>query len=332
MDLDLKSVLLKTRLCKYLDSDELDMLLVYSKIVEFQDKACILQQGKINDGVYVIISGRALITVMVIGAGSIQLAAVESGDFVGDISLVENPINTVSVVSQTLTHCIFLPGAYFRTLVLFSPETKFKIDRAVSEDILFRLKSQHEKITAFMTEAHMTSSSMFGEAMHSLARPKETILKDAGVTEGNIKKLDFFSGLSDADFSLVLQHVELFEAGRHCTLIKEGDKDLACYVILRGAVQSRIKVSHKIAKLSVLSPVSVFCSMTIIDNSASIIDYTTCERVLFFKISEAHLAKIKESKIEVWYYLYDAICQSFAKLEQAANKLDIRLNSELYNR
>jgi CRP-like cAMP-binding protein len=273
-----------------------------------------------------------VIKAKVIGAGVIQLSVVESGDFIGDISLLENPINSVSVVSQTTTHCIFIPGAYFRTLVLFSPETKFKIDRAVAEDILFRLRSQHEKITAFMAEAHMTSSSVFGEVIHSLVRPKEITLKEAGVTEENLRKLDFFEGLSDADFLLVLEHVELFEAGRHCTLIKEGDKDFACYVILRGAVQSRIKESHKIAKLSVLPPISVFCSMTIIDNSASIIDYTTCERLLFFKISEANLAKIKESHIDVWYYLYDAICKSFAKLEQAANKLDIRLNSEIYNR
>jgi CRP-like cAMP-binding protein len=332
MDQDLKTVLLKTRLCKYLDSSELDVLLSYSKVVEFHDNDCILQQGKINDGVYVIISGRAAITAKVIGASIIRLAAVESGDFVGDISLLENSMNSVSVISQMTTRCIFIPGAYFSTLALFSPETKFKIGRAVAEDMLSRLKSQHEKITAFMGAAHMSSSSVFGEVIHSLVRPKETTLKEAGVTEDNLKKLDFFDGLSEADFLLVLQHAELFEASRHCTLIKEGDKDFACYVILRGAVQSRIKESHKIAKLSVLAPISVFCSMTIIDDSASIIDYTTCERVLFFKISEANLARIKESHIEVWYYLYDAICKSFAKLEQAANKLDIRLNSELYNR
>jgi CRP/FNR family cyclic AMP-dependent transcriptional regulator len=332
MTSDLKSVLLKTRLCKYLESHELDILLGYSKVLEFNDHTFILHQGKPSHGIFIIISGKVAVTAKVLGAGVIHLVAVEGGGFVGDGGLHENAINTVSVVSQMKTECLFVPNAYFYMLTLFSPETKARINRAMAEDAVFRLKSRHEKITAFMAEAKMTSSSMFGEVIHSLSRPKEITLGDAGISMDHMRGLDFFRELSDENFAFILQHGAFYEAGRHCTLIKEGETDLACYLILRGAVQSRIKQSHKIAKLSVLPPQSIFCCVSYIDDNASFIDFTTCERTIFLKISEEKLAELKKNNMAVWYYLYDAICKSFARLEQAANKLDIRLNSELYNR
>jgi CRP/FNR family cyclic AMP-dependent transcriptional regulator len=294
--------------------------------------AVILQQGQISAGAYIIISGKVVVTAKVLGAGVIHLAAIESGGFAGDVSLLDNSINAVSVVSQLKTECLFVPNAYFQMLTLFSPETKFKINRAIAEDTIFRLEGMHEIIARFMGESQMTSSSLFGEVMHSLSRPKEITLAEVGLTPEQLKKLDFFEGLSDENFELILRHSTFFEAGRYCTLIKEGEKDLACYLILRGAVQSRIKQSHKIAKLSVLPPQHVFCSISFVDENASVIDVTTCERTHFLKISEANLAELKKENIEVWYHLYDVIVKSFVKLEQAAHKLDIRLHSELYNR
>ena len=332
MTSDLKSVLLKTRLCKYLDAQELDVLLGYSKVIAFQNNAFIQQQGSVSAGAYIIISGKVAVTAKVLGSGTIHLTSIESGGFVGDVGLLDNSINTVSVVAQMNTECLYVPGAYFKMLTLFSPETKFKINRAIAEDTIFRLKGMHEIIARFMEESQMTSSSLFGEVMHSLSRPKEITLADVGLTPDQLKKLDFFEGVTEESFALILRHSTFFEAGRYCTLIKEGEKDLACYLILRGAVQSRIKQSHKIAKLAVLPPQNVFCCISFVDPSASVVDFTTCERTQYLKISEANLAELKKEKIEVWYHLYDVIASSYVKLEQAANKLDIRLHSELYNR
>ncbi len=119
---------------------------------------------------------------------------------------------------------------------------------------------------------------------------------------------------------------------RHCTLIKEGESVADFYLILRGAVLSSVRVENKAAKLSVLPPLSVFCGMSFHDNRPVIFEFTTCERAIILKISAEKFAKLKDDRVEVWYYLYDAMCRSWASLAQAADKLDIRLHSELYNR
>ena len=334
MTFNLKLVLLKTQLCKYLDSNEVDVLLGYLKLIEFPSQAVILQQGKPSDGAYIIINGKALVTAKLTGAGIIQITEVASGNFVGNVSLLENAVNTVSITAEMTTECIFIPKAYFQMVGLFSPETKYKINRAVVEDNVARLHGMHAKITALLAETQMTSisTSIFNEVMHSLTRPREISLTTAGVSLEQLKKLEFYRELNDADLAVLLQHAVLCEASRHCTLIKDGEKDSSCYLILRGAVQSRVKESHKLAKLSVLSPYAIFCSTSFIDGAAGILDFTTCERTLFFKISAANLTALQNSNSLLWHYLYEAICKSFASLGQAANRLEVRLNSELYNR
>ncbi len=120
-------------------------------------------------------------------------------------------------------------------------------------------------------------------------------------------------------------------AAKQCTLLQENEKNLSCYIVLRGAVQSSIIQDNKFAKLSVLGATNLFCNK-IDDIPISIINYTTCERAVLLKISDANLTMLQNNNKELWYKMSEQICKSFAALESAAEKLDIRLNSELYNR
>jgi CRP-like cAMP-binding protein len=121
-------------------------------------------------------------------------------------------------------------------------------------------------------------------------------------------------------------------APNHCPVIKISDQIEDTYIVLRGAVQSSIRYKNKFAKLSVLAPMMFFCCNTLINQKPAILDYTTCERVILMQIPAVALKHFKENKTELWYKLNDMIAKSFAALEQAANRLDIRLHGELYNR
>ncbi len=329
---ELKMALLKTKLCKHLELQELDMLLNYSRIIIFNAADMLLQQGKRSDGVYIVMTGAVSVLAKVIGVGVINLATLSDGDFVGESGLIVDPVSAVSVIAKIETKCIFIPNTYFAMLGVFSPETKHKINVSLIENVLLHLQMMHSKITQVMHQSKMLSISIFDEVLHSLTNPKKITLESAMIQVDQLQRLDFFRLLSEEDFLFLLQYMDLYDAPRHCPLIKEGEKTADFYLILRGAVLSSVRSGGKAAKLSVLSPFSVFCGMTFHEDMSMLIDFTTCEHAIFLKIPAEKLAQLKNTKIDIWYYLYDAMCRSWANLAQAADKLDIRLHSELYNR
>jgi CRP/FNR family transcriptional regulator, cyclic AMP receptor protein len=332
MNAELKQALLQSSLCKYLDLADLDMLITYSKLIKFAPGEEILAQGKTSNGTYIIIEGEALVSAKVLGVGVINITVLDNGSFIGEISQLLKTASTVSVVAKTQMECLFITSAYFDMLTSFFPATKFKITKAVIEDVCFRQKNLHKKITAFLAQAHMVSKSIFGEVIQSLTWPREISLKEIDINHSRLKQMRFFNNFSDEQLDVLLAHCDVLDAARHCTIIREGEKAPICYLVLRGAVQSSVRQINKIAKLSVLAPVKIFCCMSFIDGTPSIFDFTTCERSVLLRFTAENMEELKTQNTDIWYLLYDEICKSFAALEQAASKLDIRLNSELYNR
>jgi hypothetical protein len=62
------------------------------------------------------------------------------------------------------------------------------------------------------------------------------------------------------------------------------------------------------------------------------INFTSCEKMIAMHISNENISRIKKENIELWYKLFNQICHSLAALEKSVYKLDVRLNSEIYNR
>jgi CRP/FNR family cyclic AMP-dependent transcriptional regulator len=332
MNAELKQALLQSSLCKYLSMNDLDMLITYSKTVKYAPGDAVLAQGEISNGTQVIIAGEAMVTAKVLGVGAINIIVLNQGSFIGEISQLLKTASTVSVVAKTHLECFFISSGYFEMLGSMFPETKYKINKAVIEDVCLRQKSLHKKITAFISHSQMAPKSIFGEVLNSLSRPKETSLKVIQMKPEKLKQIDVLNAMNDEQVAILLKHSTILDAPRNATIMREGEKTPVCYFILRGAMQSSIRQVHKIAKLSVLAPGKLFCCMSIIDGTPSIFDFTTCEHTILLKLSADQLAQLKEKDVTIWYMIQDEICKSVAALEQAASKLDIRLNSELYNR
>jgi CRP-like cAMP-binding protein len=184
-----------------------------------------------------------------------------------------------------------------------------------------------------MAEADMAKRSVFGEVIKSLTKPEIINFADAEINTDQLRNSPFFASFNNDEYSALLKHSSLLKASKQCTLIHEGEKNTSYYIILFGAVQSNIVHNNKIAKISVHGPTALICSVSAIDkNLPSIINYTTCERAILLKITESDIESIQNDCIQLWYKLFDLTCESFATLERSTEKLDIRLNSELYNR
>jgi CRP/FNR family cyclic AMP-dependent transcriptional regulator len=332
MNAELKQALLRSSLCKYLGMNDLDMLIAYSKTIKYATGDEVLAQGAVSPGTHIIIEGEAVVTAKVLGVGMINMTVLDKGCFIGEISQLLKTPSTVSVIAKTSLECFYISRSYFEMLGSMFPETMYKISKAVIEDVCLRQKNLHKKIMAFLSHSQMASKSIFGEVIHSLTRPKETTLAQVHMKPEKLMQMDLLMHMNQDQINTLLQHSVVMDAPRNATIIREGEKSPECYLILRGAIQSSIRQLNKVAKLSVQAPGKLFCCMSFIDGTPSIFDFTTCEHTILLKFSAQNLAELKANDIVVWYMLYEEICKSFAALEQAASKLDIRLKSELYNR
>lgn len=329
---NIKKALLASNAFKYLDMHELDMLLHYCKIISFSPGEILFYQGKKSDGMYVIIHGQAQVTVKVLGESILSLATINEGNFIGEVSIIEKGPAAATVLANTPLECLLISTSYFETLSLFLPETHHKIIKAITEGVCERLNNLQHQITHFMSHSQMASTSIFSETINSLKKPTLIRFDDLHINQDELNNSHFFRHYTDEEFSILLKYSELLQAPNHCKLIKDSAKNTACYLLLFGAVQITITQHTKTAKVAVIGPMQLFGSCYTIDEKPSIFEFTTCERAVLLKISEAHLIELEKNHHTLWYKLYDELCKTFVGMEKSADKLNIRLHSELYNR
>lgn len=328
-----KDALLTTRLCQFIDANELDILLDHSSVVLFSTNEIILKQGKKTPGLYIIIEGTALVTAKVLGEGIIKLDTLKHGNFIGEISLLENGPCATSVIATSPMQCLFIKTDLFNSLLIFFPQIKYQIMKAITYEVCDRLQNMHKKIIESMSESDMTTQTFFSALIKSFSHSQKISFEYAGIDKEKLKKIDLFNSFTSEEYDELMNYTSLLSSPKNDVIIDESQQNSACYIVLQGAVRANIMHENKVAKLCVLGPIKLFCGISTFDNTLPpIIHYTACEQAILLKISTSDLMIIQNNNIHLWYKIFDLMCKSFVFLERYADKLDIRLHSELYNR
>lgn len=318
---------------QYLEAYELNMLIEYSEVVHFKPGEHLLQQGKTSDRMFIIISGTAIVSAHVLGKGFISLNQLDPGDFIGEVSLIEQVAASITVTATTPLVSLQITEKYLDMLSIFFPKMRFHIIKAISEVVYVRLQRMHNKISTILTESDFVPSEItFTEIMHSLTGPREISFESAHFDSEQLKTIDFFKKFSYEERELLLQQIKIIKTPAHVHLISMDEINVPFYFILFGAVQANIVVKNKIAKLTILGPNSFFSLTTSICQQPSFVVYQSRENAILLEIPLAAFNALKKDHPTIEYKFYDIFCQFIIILERAANRLFLRLNSELYNR
>ncbi len=330
---DLIHTLSTTRLSQYLNSHELHTLATCGKTVKFSVGKYILKQGKIADGLYIILEGTAVVTAKILGEGFTKLTSLGHGNFIGEMSIIDKNPSSISAAATSELTCLFIDNQNLSILALLHQKVYYQLKRAIVNEICEYLKLFQKEITRIIQQTEMVTLSLFGSVIKSLHKPVLLNEEEAAPYKSQLNEMDFMSHFTSDEKIELSKHIEFIKAPAECTLIQEDAFDSTFYVIFYGAVQSSIIYDNKVTKLSVLGPLDIFSSISILDNlSPSMIHYMTCERVILLRITQKNLDLLQKNHIRIWYKIFDLICQSFVTLARSAEKLDVRLNSELYNR
>ena len=332
VDSNFIQILSTTRLNHYLNLRELKTLVKYSKVMNFLPGEILLKQGEIASGLYIILEGTVAVVAKILGEGTAQLTSLQHGNLVGEISMIDKNPSSVSSIAHTEISCLFITNEYLAILAALYPKTYYRLKQVITDEARENLHGFHKKTTKMMETTDMMTRSLFSSVIKSMNKPTPLDASEVEHYLPQLANIDLFNYLTDSEKKILLKNCELIKASDECVLIQEDHIDLNIYIILYGAVQSSIIHENKVAKLSVLGPLDMFCSLSVFDKtSASIINYATCERSILLKISHQNIQYLQK-KLPIWYKLFNLICESFVTLERSVEKLDVRLNIELYNR
>jgi CRP/FNR family cyclic AMP-dependent transcriptional regulator len=320
-------VLNNTFIGQFLSEPDLAMIFSYHSPICFPANHVILHQGKLAEGIYLIISGHVEIRIRIMGEGDTPISSTKPGYFLGEASFIQGGPNTTSAVTTEPTCCILLPQLFFELLENYHPQLRYKILQALATQICERLEDTHDRVKDYISCSNMLSQSFFGKVLNTIYQPKQISLEE--VDNYSILASTLFTHFTPAEIETLFSKVTFFDAPAHCVLIHEKQKYPSCYVVVRGAVQSTIMQ----AKLSVIGPRSLFAGVScIVKHKDFTISFITCERSLLIKIDEEACLFFQNEKIALWYKLFDLITASMVALRKSIDKLDVRLHIETYNR
>src|SRR5829696_652053 len=137
-----------------LSEEDLERLYQMAETVSIPAGQLVLQEGEPGDALYVVLDGELEITKRQ-GGQDILLAVSRAGEFLGEMSLLEQTPRSASVRTLRESRLLVISQAAFQTLLSCSPSAPFRILRAVTS----RLRStesmliQNEKMAALGTLA-----------------------------------------------------------------------------------------------------------------------------------------------------------------------------------
>ncbi len=328
-----QQILENSKLQQYLDEKELNNLFQYCTVLDFKPDEKIIEQGKIGEGLYYILNGSTIATAKIMASGYTTLEKRNAGEFFDEISFMEKVPSPKSFIACSHVQCLFIPHLYMDLLAQLHPKTKFKLFCALINQVYNRLKLINDKIATILDQSDMTTMSHFSNIIHSLTKPTVTTLDEVKLDINLLYRLPLFEQMTTNEIDNIIKQINVITAPKNCTIIGKAEKSPSCYIPIHGAVQSSIVHDNKTAKLSVIGPGTLFANIACIEANLTFdITFVTCEKSVLLKFSDEAINFIKNKHPMMWYKLFYTICRSLVALERSVDKLEIRLNTEIYNR
>lgn len=108
----------------------------------FKRGELIVEQGKKQDALFILLAGRARVVVTDVKAREVILATLHPGDYIGEMSLIDHEPHSANVEAEVQTDALVLAGSDFTRCLLENSATV----SAVMKGLVQRLRSADRKI------------------------------------------------------------------------------------------------------------------------------------------------------------------------------------------
>lgn len=312
--LSLVNILNATNLLKYLDEQAVLFILEHGQIVTCSDNDMILTQGKMGNGLYIVLQGNMQVTIKLLGKGTLHLATLTPGSFFGEVSFLENHPCTATIRSLGESYCFLFKKESFDQLYLAFPDIRHHITRALIEEVIIR--------EGLMVDAIKQHTKNFRQPKINLNIFKPQA--DPGIKE-NISKKElqtFFENFKLDDLPLTypnpwIQYKLQFPDNHR--IIEQKQRGQSCFYILKGAVMAGIMTTSGFLKFAVIGPQCLICSTSMLNNEPELFVYKTIGTTTVLEISPTNIEQFKQKYPLAWYHFYDILVRHVISLQKKLN-------------
>ena len=125
--MDKKELLSKVGLFSGLNNEDLNRLAEFCVELTFKKDETLIKQGERGVGLYVVVSGEVKIVKKTAGGDELEVAFHGSGDFFGEMAVLDDAPRSASVIAVEDTECLFLSAWDFKARMKLHPEIAVEI-------------------------------------------------------------------------------------------------------------------------------------------------------------------------------------------------------------
>ena len=151
-------LLLRVPLFSMMTADQAEVVAKAIIKQRFKRNEMIVEQGRKSNALFIVLSGRARVLTTDSRGREVILATLGTGDYVGEMSLIDNEPHSATVTTEVPTDCLMLGRAEFEHCL----STTAAMSRAVMTGLVKRLRRADQKIES------LALMDVYGRVAHVL--------------------------------------------------------------------------------------------------------------------------------------------------------------------
>lgn len=312
----LSESLLQSRPFRYLSKEQVAYVQSFGRILEFRDNKDILTQGKVGNGLYIVLQGRANVAIRVLGEKTLTVAHFEEGDFFGEPNLLNTQQSTASVSAQKKTVCFLVPRICFDSFSISAPEIRYLISKALVEDVIQRYRKINDDVSKILSKNNMTKISL-----------KKSSIKRSPADLRDIVKIPMFQYFEESELEdMVKNSYRLYI--EDCSLIDAKETSGSCFFIFNGAVMANIASGNSRTHFAVHQAKTFVCPISVLDKNTDIFTYNTCGPASLLEIPSAYLNSVSKNNLALWSKFFALFAKYIFDLQKNLNTTLARFTHE----
>ena len=282
-------------------------------------------QGQRADSAHFLTSGQVEVLTRLPGGGEVVIAELGAGSMLGEMSLIEAGLRTASVRARLETTALTITRQFFQAAIAQFNVAAFRILRRIMRIMCHRLRDTHENIVRLeVMESNMPGVAAMPPIGHAADAARGVCSFDYRSFLGLLR---FFRNFEIEERDALVALMEVMELPRGSALFDEDDQPIACYVIVRGAVEISMTRGGRKFPLMVLGPGEMCGEMALLDERPRSIAATIRERATLLELRREPFRVLLNEESWLALKFQTAICENQVTDMARANRHLARLVS-----
>jgi CRP/FNR family cyclic AMP-dependent transcriptional regulator len=140
-----------------LDEGECGRLAGVASIVTLNKGQILIEQGKRDDTLYVLINGRLQVNRQMTGGGHVTLACIREGEMAGEMGFLDGSEHSATLQADDTTEVLQIKREHLESLLNEHPQIVYKLMRAIAREvheITKRMNMQYVEMSNYINRQH----------------------------------------------------------------------------------------------------------------------------------------------------------------------------------